>query len=71
MCRYPPDTSIYYYDAPIVLGADLNAGEARLNLEGKIDDLFILGRSVSPAEMQCFRERRRYSPDPVAAAVIP
>lgn len=69
VCRYPPDTAIYYYDAPVVLGADLNAGEARLNLEGKIDDLFIIGRAAPPEEIRAYRERRKYSPDPVVATV--
>ena len=29
------------------LGADRDAGEARLNLEGTLDDLFIIGRAAS------------------------
>lgn len=69
VCRYPPDTTIYYYDAPVVLGADLNGGEARLNLEGKIDDLFVLHRAASPEEIRAYRERRKYSPDPIMATV--
>lgn len=67
MCRYPPDTAIYYYDAPVVIGSDLNGGEARLGLEGKVDDFFVMSRAVSPDEMRAIRERRQYSPDPVTA----
>lgn len=71
VCRYPPDTAIYYYDAPVVIGADLNSGEARLNLEGKVDDLFVLSRAASVEEIRAWRERRKYSPDPVVAVVVP
>ncbi len=71
VCRYPPDTPIQYYEAPVVIGADMNAGEAQLGLEGKVDDLFVIARAVSPDEMRAYRERRAYSPDPIAAAVAP
>lgn len=71
VCTFPADTAIYYYDAPVVIGSDMNAGEARLGLEGKVDDFFVLNRAVSPDEMRAIRERRQYSPDPVTATVAP
>jgi hypothetical protein len=55
----------------VVIGADLNDGEAQLGIEGQIDDMFILSRSLSPDEMRAYRERRQYSPDPVTATVVP
>lgn len=71
VCRFPPDTPIQYYEAPVVIGADMNAGEAQLGLEGKVDDLFVIARAVTPDEMRAYRERRAYSPDPVVATVTP
>ncbi|MFO0645567.1 MAG: hypothetical protein U0326_04965 [Polyangiales bacterium] len=71
VCRYPPDTPIQYYAAPVIIGADMNGGEAQLGLEGKVDDLFVFARAVSPDEMRAYRERRAYSPDPVMATVTP
>jgi hypothetical protein len=71
VCRFPPEDPIHYYDAPVVLGADMNNGEARLGLEGRIDDLFIIGRAISPDEMRAYRERRAYVTDPLVVTVMP
>lgn len=70
-CIYPPDAPIAYPPAPVVIGADLNDGEAQLGIEGQIDDMFIIGRSISPDEMRAYREHRQYSADPVVATVTP
>lgn len=70
-CIWPPDAPIAYPPAPVVIGADLNDGEAQLGIEGQIDDMFILSRALSPDEMRAYRERRQYSPDPVRATVVP
>mgnify|MGYP003593664077 CR=1 FL=1 len=71
MCAWPPEAPIMYYPAPVVIGADLNDGEAQLGLEGKVDDFFVINRAISPAEMQAYRERRQYSADPITATVTP
>lgn len=70
-CIYPPDAPIAYPPAPVVIGADLNDGEAQLGIEGQVDDFFIINRAISPDEMRAYRERRQYSPDPVTATVMP
>lgn len=71
VCRFPPDTPIQYYEAPVVIGADMNSGEAGAGLEGRVDDLFVIARAIPPDEMRAYRERRAYSPDPVTATVMP
>jgi hypothetical protein len=70
-CIFPPDAPIAYPPAPVVIGADLNDGEAQLGIQGQIDDMFILSRAISPEEMRAYRERRQYSPTPVTATVVP
>lgn len=70
-CRAPPDGRIQYYDAPVILGGDMNNGEVALGLEGRLDDVFILGRAASVGELAAWRERRQYSADPISATVTP
>ncbi len=70
-CNWPPEAPIQYYPAPVVIGADMNDGEPQLGFEGRIDDLFLLTRAISPDEMRAYRERRQYSPDPITATVTP
>ena len=67
----PPEAVIEYPPAPVVIGADLNDGEAQLGIHGVVDDLFIIGRAISPAEMTAYRERRQYCPDTLTATVTP
>ena len=70
-CVYPPEAPIQYPPAPVVIGADMNDGEPQLGIQGTVDDLFILGRAASPAEMAAYRERRQYCPDTLTATVTP
>lgn len=70
-CVAPPEAVIAYPPAPVVIGADLNDGEAQLGIHGTVDDLFIIGRAISPAEMTAYRERRQYCPDTLTATVTP
>lgn len=70
-CVYPPEAPIQYPPAPVLVGADMNDGEPQLGIHGLVDDLFILGRAASPAEMAAYRERRQYSPDTLTATVTP
>lgn len=70
-CNWPPEAPIQYYPAPIVLGADMNDGEPQLGLEGRVDDLFIINRAISPDEMRAYRERRRYTADALSVTVTP
>ena len=44
---------------------------AQLGIHGVVDDLFIIGRAISPAEMTAYRERRQYCPDTLTATVTP
>ncbi|MBK6528999.1 MAG: hypothetical protein IPF99_05290 [Deltaproteobacteria bacterium] len=70
-CVHPPEAPIQYPPAPVVIGADMNDGEPQLGIHGVVDDLFILGRAVNPAEMDAYRERRQYCPDTLTATVTP
>lgn len=71
VCRTPPDGRIQYYDAPVILGGDMNNGEVALGLEGKLDDVFILGRAATVGELAAWRERRQYTADPLTSTVTP
>jgi len=55
----------------VILGGDMNNGEVALGLEGRLDDVFILGRAASVGELAAWRERRQYSADPISATVTP
>ncbi len=70
-CVYPPEAPIQYPPAPVVIGADMNDGEAQLGINGTVDDLFIIGRAISPDEMAAYRERRQYTAMPIRTAVTP
>ena len=71
VCRTPPDGRIQYYDAPVILGGDMNNGEVALGLEGKLDDVFILGRAATVGELAAWRERRQYTADTLMVTVTP
>jgi hypothetical protein len=70
-CIYPPEAPIEYPPAPVVIGADFNDGIPGLGIEGQVDDMFIMGRAISPEEMAAYREHRAYSADPIMTAVTP
>jgi hypothetical protein len=70
-CVNPPEAAIAYPPAPVLIGADMNDGEAQLGINGTVDDLFLIGRAISPEEMAAYRERRQYSPDTLTATVTP
>lgn len=70
-CTYPPEAPIQFPPAPVVIGADMNDGEAQLGIHGVVDDLFIIGRAISPDEMAAYRERRQYTAMPIRTAVTP
>ena len=68
-----PSTGPIFYipDSPVVLGADLNDGVDGLTLAGDLDDVFILNRAATVAELTAFRERRRPITLPTASVTTP
>jgi hypothetical protein len=70
-CVYPPEAAIQYPPAPVLIGADMNDGEPQLGIHGTVDDLFLIGRAISPGEMAAYRERRQYCPDALTATLTP
>ncbi len=68
-----PSTGPIFYipDSPVVLGADLNDGVDGLTLAGDLDDVFILNRAATVAELAAFRERRRPITLPTATVTTP
>jgi hypothetical protein len=55
----------------MVIGADYNFGSDNLGIIGEVDDVFVLNRAASAAEVQAFYERRFPITLPTATVTTP